>query len=208
MQLSIIYRDDYLLVVEKPAGLLSVPGKNPQLDNLIDLLKRDFPTARIVHRLDMATSGLMVIALSADSHKKLSRQFETRHVEKKYIAITSGIINDDENLIDLPLICDWPNRPLQKVDYETGKPAQTNYKVLARDTEKNQTRVALFPITGRSHQLRVHLAEIGHAILGCEFYADEQSKHAAPRLLLHACELTFSHPDTNTSMTFQSEAPF
>lgn len=208
MQPSVIYRDNYLLVVEKPAGLLSVPGKNPQLDNLIDLLKVDFPNAKIVHRLDMATSGLMVLALDADTHRQLSKQFEQRKVSKTYIAIVDGILTDDENLIDLPLICDWPNRPRQKIDYETGKPAQTRYKVLSRDTEKNQTRVALHPITGRSHQLRVHLAAIGHAILGCEFYADEKTRLISPRLLLHASELTFSHPDTHLPMTFLSEAPF
>ena len=208
MQIPIIYRDESLLVVEKPVGLLSVPGKNPALNNLIDLLKRDFPDARIVHRLDMATSGLMIIALNTEAQKKLGRQFETRHIDKQYIAITHGIISADENLIDLPLICDWPNRPKQKVDYATGKPSQTHYKVLSRDRENNHTRVALFPITGRSHQLRVHLAEIGHAILGCEFYADETVKHAAPRLLLHACELTFSHPETNISVTMKSPAPF
>jgi tRNA pseudouridine32 synthase/23S rRNA pseudouridine746 synthase len=208
MQIPIIYRDESLLVVEKPAGLLSVPGKNPALDNLIDLLKIEFPEARIVHRLDMATSGLMIIALDADTHRQLGKQFEQRRVNKTYIAIVNGIMNCDENLIDLPLICDWPNRPRQKVDYDTGKPAQTRYKVLSRDSEHNQTRVALFPITGRSHQLRIHLAEIGHAILGCDFYADAATKNAAPRLLLHACELTFSHPDTNELMIFQSQEPF
>jgi tRNA pseudouridine32 synthase/23S rRNA pseudouridine746 synthase len=205
---EIIFQDPFLLVVNKPAGLLSVPGKNPDLDNLIDLLKHDFSTARIVHRLDMATSGLMVIGLDAESHRKLGRQFETRHVSKTYQAIVHGLIESDEGIIDLPLICDWPNRPRQKVDYEVGKSAQTRYQVLHRDHEKNHTKVALFPITGRSHQLRVHLAEIGHSILGCEFYAEESIRVAAPRLLLHACELSFSHPETNERMTYYSAAPF
>lgn len=205
---TVLYADANLLIIEKPAGLLSVPGKNPLVSNLIDEIKRDYPTARIVHRLDMATSGLMVIALDAESHKLLGKQFEKRAVKKTYEAVTTGLIRDDEGLIDLPLICDWPNRPRQMVDHSHGKSAQTNFHVLERYQAAEQTRVALFPITGRSHQLRVHLSAIGHAILGCEFYANESAKNAAPRLLLHATHLSFYHPVSNDFISFNSPAPF
>lgn len=205
---SILYQDNDLLLVNKPSGLLSVPGRHPDnKDCLINRVQKDYPTARIVHRLDMDTSGIMVIALNADSHRHLNRQFEQRKTEKRYEAIVHGIMEKDEGEIDLPICCDWPNRPLQKVDYEYGKAAQTHFTVLKRNKENNQTRVSLKPITGRSHQLRIHLATIGHPILGCEFYGGEAAKRAE-RLLLHACELQLTHPSTGLIISGKKPSNF
>lgn len=202
---QIHHRDDALLVVDKPAGLLSVPGRHPaNKDCLISRLQHQFPEARIVHRLDMATSGLMVIALNKDSHRLLSRLFEQRQVEKHYLARVAGRLEQDEGLIDLPLACDWPNRPRQHINFDWGKPAQTLYRCLSRDEDSSLLELA--PITGRSHQLRVHCASIGHPILGCEFYAPPPARQAAPRLLLHACELSFIHPQTGERLRIQSPA--
>ena len=207
--IDIIYRDDSLLLVNKPADLLSVPGKHPQnQDCVISRLQQDFRTARIVHRLDMATSGIMVIALTSDSHRQLSRQFELRQTDKHYIAMVDGIVENDAGSIELPIITDWPNRPLQKVCFDTGKQAKTDYQVLARDIESQQTRVLLKPITGRSHQLRIHMAEIGHPILGCRFYGHDKAIAKSPRLLLHAEKLNFTHPDTGEAIAGLSPCPF
>lgn len=205
---SILYQDNDLLLVNKPSGLLSVPGRHPDnKDCLISRVQKDYPTARIVHRLDMDTSGIMVIALNADSHRHLNRQFEQRKTEKRYEAIVHGIMEKDEGEIDLPICCDWPNRPLQKIDHEYGKAAQTRFTVLERNKKNNQTRVSLKPITGRSHQLRIHLATIGHPILGCEFYGGEAAKRAE-RLLLHACELQLTHPSTGLILSGKNPSNF
>lgn len=207
--LHIVYQDDDLLVLDKPSGLLSVPGKSPDLaDCLESRAKAAFPGALLIHRLDMDTSGLFIMALDKDVQGNLGKQFERRKVQKTYIALADGIAEEDEGLIDLPLRCDWPNRPLQMVCHEHGKPSQTHWKVLERDTEKNTTRFELKPITGRSHQLRVHLKEIGHPILGDPFYGTDQSQNAAPRLLLHAQSLTIHHPEDGRLVTFESDVPF
>ena len=206
---EILQQDESFLLVNKPNELLSVPGKHPDnRDCLISRLQQDFRTARIVHRLDMSTSGIMVVALTAASHRELSRQFELRQTDKHYIAWVDGLMQEEQGSITLPIITDWPNRPLQKVCYETGKKAQTDYVVLQRDSDKQQTRVLLKPITGRSHQLRIHLAEIGHPILGCRFYGSEASIAKSPRLLLHAEKLVFQHPETGEPVEGFSPCPF
>ncbi|MDO4710025.1 MAG: pseudouridine synthase [Pseudomonadota bacterium] len=199
------HADDALLVAEKPAGLLSVPGRLPEhQDCLISRVQQQYPDARIVHRLDQVTSGLMLLARGKAAHRALSIQFEKRQVEKRYQALVQGVVEAEAGEIDLPLICDWPNRPRQKVDFAQGKPSLTRWQVLARDAAKQQTRLALVPVTGRSHQLRVHLMSIGHPIVGDDFYG------AAPsaRVCLHALSLAFHHPETGMPMLFESAAPF
>nr|CEK26382.1 Ribosomal large subunit pseudouridine synthase A [Yersinia ruckeri] len=206
--LHILYQDLHIMVVNKPSGLLSVPGRAPEnKDSIMTRIQADFPTAESVHRLDMATSGVMVVALTKAAERELKRQFREREPKKSYIARVWGHLEQDEGLIDLPLICDWPNRPKQKVCYETGKSAQTEYQVLCRDAD-GSTRVKLSPITGRSHQLRVHMLAMGHPILGDGFYAHPEAKAMASRLQLHAQELCITHPEFGTPMHFRSEADF
>ncbi|MGI2030038.1 pseudouridine synthase [Endozoicomonas acroporae] len=206
--LSELYRDECIVVVNKPAGLLSVPGKPPNHnDSALSRLQTINPQTRVVHRLDMSTSGLMVFGLDADSHRALSRQFQDRTVAKEYIAEVWGKLAQPEGKIELPLRCDWPNRPRQMVDHELGKPSLTHFQVI--DNQRPAfDRVLLKPVTGRSHQLRVHLAALGHPILGCEFYAHPEAQQASQRLNLHATRLGFTHPLTEKPMVFVSEAPF
>ncbi len=204
---DILYRDDALLAVNKPAGLLSVPGRHPaNKDSLISRLQQQYSEARIVHRLDMATSGLMLIALSKDSHRLLSQQFERREITKHYHAVVAGRVRGNQGIIDLPLACDWPRRPRQHINFGHGKSAQTHYRCLRRNAERSS--LLLSPHTGRSHQLRVHCASLGHPILGCEFYADTQARAAAPRLLLHASALRLRHPLSDQPLSFDCPAPF
>ncbi|WP_145600046.1 bifunctional tRNA pseudouridine(32) synthase/23S rRNA pseudouridine(746) synthase RluA [Yersinia frederiksenii] len=206
--LHILYQDEHIMVVNKPSGLLSVPGRAPEnKDSVMTRIQADFPHAESVHRLDMATSGVIVVALTKAAERELKRQFREREPKKSYVARVWGHLAQDEGLIDLPLICDWPNRPKQKVCYETGKSSQTEYLVLSRDTD-GSTRVKLSPITGRSHQLRVHMLAIGHPILGDRFYAHSEAKAMASRLQLHAQELCITHPEFGTVMHFKCEAPF
>lgn len=196
------------MVVNKASGLLSVPGRAPEnKDSVMTRIQADFPTAESVHRLDMATSGVIVVALTKAAERELKRQFREREPKKSYIARVWGHLAQDEGLIDLPLICDWLNRPKQKVCYETGKPSQTLYQVLSRDAD-GSTRVKLSPITGRSHQLRVHMLAIGHPILGDGFYAHPEAKAMASRLQLHAQELCITHPEFGTVMHFKCEPEF
>lgn len=205
--LDVLHYDDDLLVVNKPSGLLSVAGRAAHLSDCLEArAQAAFCDARIVHRLDMDTSGVMVMARNAPAHKHLGQQFEHRKTRKIYIARVWGIIEDDTGCVDLPLRCDWPNRPLQMVDHAQGKSAQTHWEVLTR--ADNVTRVKLTPITGRSHQLRVHMLEIGHSILGDDLYAHEDAFHAAERLQLHAETLEFVHPSSGASMTFTASCPF
>ena len=204
---ELIYQDDALIVVNKPWNLLSVPGLgDDKKDCLVSRLQADFPTVRIVHRLDFATSGVMVLALNADSHRALSMQFQHRQTGKRYQAVVNGKIRDQKGEIDLPLRCDWENRPLQMVCREHGKPAQTHWKVLEQSNDRS--RVSLTPITGRSHQLRVHMLSIGHCILGDEFYGSAEIRQCSDRLLLHAEMLSFQHPETGKSLSFESTCPF
>ncbi|HHA0034656.1 TPA: bifunctional tRNA pseudouridine(32) synthase/23S rRNA pseudouridine(746) synthase RluA [Yersinia enterocolitica] len=204
----VLYQDQHIMVVNKASGLLSVPGRAPEnKDSVMTRIQADFPTAESVHRLDMATSGVIVVALTKAAERELKRQFRERETKKSYIARVWGHLAQDEGLIDLPLICDWPNRPKQKVCYETGKPSQTLYQVLSRDAD-GSTRVKLSPITGRSHQLRVHMLAIGHPILGDGFYAHPEAKAMASRLQLHAQELCITHPEFGTVMHFKCEPEF
>ena len=204
--LDILHADHELICVNKPSGLLSVPGKGEHLaDCLIARVQEAFPTALLVHRLDRDTSGVMIFAATPHAQRHLGLQFEKRQTKKAYIARVFGRLEPKEGTVDLPLIVDWPNRPLQMVCHETGKQAQTDWKVLkASDAE---TRVRLFPKTGRSHQLRVHMLALVHPILGDPFYASGEAL-AHPRLMLHAEELRLRHPDGGKGMRFFAKAPF
>lgn len=206
--LTILYADDAIVVVSKPSGLLSVPGRDPRLADCVAARTcARYPGATIVHRLDMETSGLMVLARCAEAHRNLSRQFERRVVGKTYIARVWGKMADEAGEIDAPLRCDWPNRPRQIVDQVQGKSAQTAWQVLARE-EAGISRLQLRPKTGRSHQLRVHLLTIGHPILGDGLYATGDALKAADRLQLHAEQLSFLHPATNTHVSYICPCPF
>ncbi|WP_371170885.1 RluA family pseudouridine synthase [Aliiroseovarius sp. 2305UL8-7] len=204
--LVIVHQDHELLLVDKPAGLLSVPGKGEHLaDCLIARIQAVFPEALLVHRLDRDTSGIMVFAMTPHAQRHLGLQFEKRQMKKVYVARVWGHVSEREGTVDLPLIVDWPNRPKQHVDLESGKPAVTDWKIVKY--EDNATRIRLFPQTGRSHQLRVHMKEIGHPILGDPFYADGSARDA-PRLMLHAESLRLRHPDGGKGLTFKAKCPF
>lgn len=213
-ELCLLHVDEALIVANKPSGLLSVPGRGPdKQDCLIHRLQARFPEALTVHRLDLATSGLIVCGRGPDMQRALSQSFEQRRVHKRYTAVVSGLLaapQEDWGLIDLPLITDWPNRPLQKIDHDLGKPSQTRYRVLAHDLAQHSTRVALEPLTGRTHQLRVHLLALGHPILGDALYAPGQDlpPPGLDRLHLHASELGFEHPVTGAKLHFENPAPF
>ncbi len=205
--LTLVYQDDDLLVLNKPSGLLSVPGKDPSHhDCLLSRVVTVYPDAKLVHRLDMATSGIMCFAMHRGAQRELSRQFQERTTQKTYIAKISGRLNLAKGEVNEPLICDWPNRPKQKVCYETGKPALTHFEVLKYGDDA--TWVSLKPVTGRSHQLRVHMQHLGHPILGDRLYASDADINRAERLLLHAQSLTLAHPRSKKTMTFQALSPF
>lgn len=205
--LSILHQDDDILVLDKPSGLLSVPGKAEEhKDSLANRVCTVYPLARVVHRLDMATSGIIVMAKHKEAQAHLNRQFQQRVPKKHYEAIVKGEIQQDSGSIELPLICDWPNRPKQMVDHERGKPALTHWRVIER--LEDASRVELFPVTGRSHQLRVHMLSIGHVILGDRLYADQHSIDRVSRLQLHAKYLAFYHPSQDTWLEFHSTTPF
>jgi tRNA pseudouridine32 synthase/23S rRNA pseudouridine746 synthase len=204
--LDILHQDHEILVVNKPAGLLSVPGKGDHLaDCLLARVQAAFPEALLVHRLDRDTSGVMIFALTPRAQRHLGLQFERRHVRKTYVARVWGEVAEKTGTVDLPLIVDWPNRPKQKVDFETGRPAQTDWSVVR--VEDGTTRLRLYPHTGRSHQLRVHMAELGHPILGDPFYATGPARDF-PRLMLHAEALRIRHPDGGAGLTFSVPCPF
>lgn len=206
--LPIIFADAHLLVVDKPAGLLSVPGRGEdKADCLVSRVRARFPEALAVHRLDMATSGLLVLARGEVVHKVFSRLFREREVAKRYVAVLDGLLEQAAGEVDLPLICDWPNRPRQKVDHEIGKRSLTKFRLLSIDPSTNSSRVELEPITGRSHQLRVHMAALGHPILGDDLYGREGAPDPG-RLLLHASDLAFAHPASSEPMCFHCPAPF
>lgn len=199
------YIDDALLVAEKPAGLLSVPGRSAEnQDCVVARLQALYPDALTVHRLDQVTSGLLLHARGKVMQAALSAQFAQRTVGKRYEAVVEGLVDADAGEVDLPLIVDWPNRPKQQVDHERGKPALTRWSVLARDAVSHRTRVALEPVTGRSHQLRLHMASLGHPIVGDVLYGAVP----AQRVHLHACALAFAHPVTGEALAFTSAAPF
>ena len=205
--LAILHHDSALLVVNKPAGLLSVPGKDPgKEDCLIDRLRRVFPEVLLVHRLDCDTSGVMVFALTKATQGNLGQQFEKRQTKKVYVARLSGLLEPKEGTVDLPLCVDWPNRPRQHVNHEQGKPAQTDWRVIRHDGKT--TRVRLMPLTGRSHQLRVHMLSLGHPILGDPIYAEGPARTDYPRMMLHAESLRLRHPELGKTMTFSAPVPF
>ncbi|MBD3665702.1 pseudouridine synthase [Sulfitobacter aestuariivivens] len=204
--LALLHEDAEVLLVDKPAGLLSVPGKGPHLaDCLLTRVQAVFPDALLVHRLDRDTSGVMIFALTPHAQRHLGLQFEKRMTRKTYVARIWGAPADNTGTIDLPLIVDWPNRPRQMVCHETGKSAQTDWRVIKR--EGDTARIRLYPKTGRSHQLRVHMLSLGHPILGDPFYATGHAR-AYPRLMLHSEELRFKHPQGGRSVKIRSAAPF
>lgn len=199
------HHDESLLVANKPAGLLAVPGRGEdKQDCLIARVQAEFPDALTVHRLDMATSGLMLFARGAEMQGRLSRMFRERLIEKRYVALIAGRITPETGEIALPLVADWPNRPRQKVDHDTGKPSLTRYRLLGYDADSDTSRVELEPITGRTHQLRVHLAAIDHPILGDALYGGRESG----RMLLHACLLSFAHPLSGEALNLACDPPF
>ncbi|WP_415183641.1 pseudouridine synthase [Phaeovulum sp.] len=203
----ILYADAHILVVDKPAGLLSVPGRGEdRADCLISRLRVGHPTVLLVHRLDLDTSGVIIFALTPDAQRNLGRQFEARSTAKTYTALLAGHLTPAEGRVDLPLIVDWPNRPRQHVNFETGRPAQTDWRVLSHESD-GTSRVLLMPVTGRSHQLRVHMMELGHPILGDTLYATGDALNH-PRLMLHAETLAFAHPATDEPIRFTAPCPF
>ena len=206
--LDLVYRDDYIAVVNKPSGLLSVPGNQPQYyDSAMSRVKEKYGFCEPAHRLDMATSGILLFALSKAADRELKRQFREREPKKYYQALVWGHVEQDHGVVELPLICDWENRPRQKICFERGKRAVTFYDVLQR-YPNNTTRVKLTPITGRSHQLRLHMLALGHPILGDKFYAHPQAKALSPRLCLHAESLQIQHPITGETMEFIAPVGF
>mgnify|MGYP000427497821 CR=1 FL=1 len=206
---DIVFEDDHILAVNKPSGLLSVPGRAPEHhDSMWSRLQETYPEIQVVHRLDMCTSGLMVLALGKPMERELSILFQQRKVFKRYEAVVTGKLAEQTGEIDLPLITDWPNRPRQMVDHERGKSSQTRYQVMAYDAKDNASRMELEPLTGRTHQLRVHMLSIGHPLLGDQLYAHGEALDACPRLALHAARLGINHPETGERMIFDSPAPF
>ena len=205
--LELLHEDARILVFEKPSGLLTVPGKDPRLnDSLETRVRAQWPTATLVHRLDKDTSGVILMALDKKALGDLGQQFEKRRTRKRYVARVWGQIDAESGLIDLPLATDWENKPRQCVDWESGRASQTEWRVLEREPEA--TRVELNPLTGRTHQLRVHMLALGHPILGDQFYATGAALAAADRLQLHAQMLTFFHPDDGREMVFERPTPF
>lgn len=205
--IDVIHEDAHILVLNKQSGLLSVPGKAEEHRDCLETRVRErYPEALQVHRLDRGTSGVFLMARTSEAQSFLHRGFERRLTEKRYVAEVFGIIEEDEGTIDLPLITDWPNRPLQKVDFDIGKPALTHWKVLQRG--EVTTRLSLRPVTGRSHQLRVHLIELGYPIIGDDFYAPDEALALSERLHLHATSLSFPHPKDRERVTFEAPCPF
>lgn len=205
--LDILYIDEDVLVVNKPSGLLTVPGKELKHHDSLELrVKIEYPNSFLIHRLDMDTSGVIIFALSKSTQRSLNLQFEKRIVKKLYEARVFGNIKEDNGFIDLPLIVDWPNRPLQKIDAKEGKSALTHWQVL--DREGDVTRVALMPETGRTHQLRVHMMSLGHTILGDRFYGNVAEINLANELQLHAKDLMIFHPKNGKKITFKAPLPF
>jgi tRNA pseudouridine32 synthase/23S rRNA pseudouridine746 synthase len=203
---GLVYVDEHLLVLDKPAGLLAVPGRGADKQDCLSLRAQQlWPDALVVHRLDMATSGLVLMARGIAMQRRLSRAFEQREVAKEYEAVVAGVLAEAQGVIDVPILPDWPNRPLQKVD-ATGRPSTTRWRRLA--VTNDSTRLALEPVTGRTHQLRVHLQAIGHPIVGDMLYAPPVVQACAPRLLLHATRLQLTHPATGEPLLLESPAPF
>jgi len=202
---DLVYLDESLLVVNKPAGLLSVPGRGAEKqDCLASRIQILYPDALVVHRLDMATSGLIIFARGPEMQKLLSQMFRDRQIKKHYVAVVSGQVEPPSGEINLPIAADWPNRPRHKIDTDSGKPSLTRYRLLTFDNEADTSHIVLEPLTGRTHQLRLHMAAIGHPILGDALYKGRPEN----RLFLHASRLCFSDPVNNQPLTLQSDSPF
>ena len=208
-QIELLYQDQSLLLINKPSGLLTLSGKHPlNKDSVHFRLVKQFPTATMVHRIDFGTSGILVVALNKVVNAHICKQFQTRSVDKTYTAILSGHLADDAGCIELPIAKDKANFPLQKICYETGKHSLTHYQVIERLQNPLATRVTFKPISGRTHQLRIHSSEIGHPILGCDLYATDEAFFMAKRLMLHATTLEFDHPVTGERIKGLSPCPF
>lgn len=208
-EVEVLYQDQYLLLVNKPTGLLTLSGKHPlNKDSVHFRLVKDFPTATMIHRIDFGTSGILVVALNKDINGHICKQFQLRNVSKTYTAMLHGHLSEDDGLIDFPIAKDPPNFPLQKICHETGNRAVTHYHVIERLPEPLATRVSFTPVTGRTHQLRIHSREIGHPILGCDLYATDEAFFMAGRLMLHATSIEFEHPVTGELVKGVSPCPF
>ena len=208
-EISILFRDEHLLLINKPSGLLSLSGKNPlNKDSVHFRLVQDFPTATLVHRLDFGTSGIMVVALNKMVNAFISKQFQEGTVLKTYTAMLHGHLKEDNGLIEFPIAKDVDNFPLQKICYETGKKSVTQYHVIEQLENPPRTRVLFSPLTGRTHQLRIHSREINHPILGCDLYTTSEACVLAERLMLHATRIEFVHPATGEKITGVCPCPF
>ena len=206
--LSIVYEDDDLVIIEKPAELLSVPGRLPEHhDSAYLRVLEKYPNAKITHRLDMATSGILMFAKHREAEVAVSKMFQARTVTKNYIALVQGKL-EGEGSVDAPLITDWENRPRQMVHFELGKPSKTLYQALSYDAELDITRVLLTPITGRSHQLRVHMMHIGHPITGDKIYHPNPNQSSLNRMALHASYLAFTQPLSGKVLEIKGNVPF
>lgn len=210
--LQVIHEGADLLVLDKPSGLLCVPGRGAdKQDCLSARAQQRWPDALVVHRLDMSTSGLVLMARGIAMQRALSQAFAEQRIDKRYEAVVDGLLpqdGDDWREIDAPIAADWPRRPLQVIDQELGKPSRTRWQVKAAMPERGATHLELAPQTGRTHQLRVHLAHIGHPILGDALYGSEEVRSRAPRLMLHAARLALAHPFSGELLRFESPAPF
>jgi tRNA pseudouridine32 synthase/23S rRNA pseudouridine746 synthase len=208
-QIGILYQDESLILINKPSGLLTLSGKHPlNKDSVHYRLVQDFPSALMVHRLDFGTSGIMLVALNKAVNALLCKQFSERTVEKSYTAVLYGHLADDEGVIKLAIAKDKDNFPLQKICEVSGKMGESHYRVLERLSDPSRTRVEFTPMTGRTHQLRIHSREIGHPILGCDLYASDEAFFMADRLMLHASALVFDHPLSGERIQVQCECPF
>jgi len=208
-QIEILYQDEHILLINKPTRLLSLSGKHPlNKDSVHFRLVQDFPTATLAHRLDFGTSGIMLVALNKGVNGILTKQFQSRSLSKTYTALLHGHLKRDQGCIEFPIAKDRDNFPLQKICYQDGKPAQSNYRVLERYSEPLSSRVLFTPVSGRTHQLRIHSQEIAHPILGCDLYATDAAFKLAERLMLHATSLEFDHPVSGERVMSQCPCPF
>ncbi len=208
-EIEVLFQDEHLLLINKPNGLLSLSGKNPlNKDSVHFRLVRDFPTATLLHRLDFGTSGMMIVALNKTVNADIGKQFQLGLINKTYTAVLYGHLTEDRGLIEYPIAKDVDNFPLQKICYATGKKAVTQYQVIERMDNPPRTRVLFFPVSGRTHQLRIHSRELGYPILGCDLYKNEESFAMAERLLLHALSIEFIHPVTQEKIQSICPCPF
>ncbi|WP_076411517.1 RluA family pseudouridine synthase [Shewanella sp. UCD-KL12] len=223
-EIEILFKDEHILVINKPSGLLSLSGKHPlNIDSVHHRLVKDFPTCTLIHRLDFGTSGVMLLAMNKQVNALLCKQFSERRVAKRYTALLHGKLKLNEGIVDAAIAKDIDNFPLMKICQDTGKPARSKFRVLAHFTQspndkfyvddvragsRQVTRVEYEPVTGRTHQLRLHSQHLGHSILGCDLYSPDETFFMASRLMLHAQELTFEHPISLTPMVIKCNSPF